>query len=703
MRLASLTVEGFRGFPTPVAFDLDADAVILSGVNGSGKTSFFDAILWVLCGSVGRLNSDPSAVVSEYSRSGEARVELVLRNGASSATVTRRYDGVMHLTVKPDAAEYVTGAVAEAALIELLWPDAKSAADQVLALSRSLTRATYLQQDSIRDFVEADTDQDRFQVVGELVGVGRVAELQRQLESSRNAWTRATTGLEKELLPLEERREGFQARLRRLGEDQHADVVGAQYRAWASAVAALVPRLAAPENPELLDRTLTGLAELERRLGRQFETCQRALAHLDEQVPALPDMAPLEQAAQDALAHHTEALERLAEVQAQAAAFRQAQVKLEDQQRGLEALARLGLQHLSDHCPICTQPIDVVSTRARLKDILTGTSQPTEELRPAPDVAAAAAQAADAERGLSEASAALLSARQLALRHDQWQVTLNALAQEMPDVAKPLDLRAVAAAAETIEMHVLQARALRVEGERLSLDLARAAEAAQRQQLEAQLRVLEEEIAGLSAALESRRATGDLASRLINALRSASEALVGSELERIEPLLQRMFATVDPHPSFRAVGLLTKTVRGKGQLWTTLQDPTADKQVQDPAVVLSSSQLNVLAVSVFLALNLAIPTLPLQVVALDDPLQSLDNVNLLGLADLLRRVKGSRQVIVSTHDDRLAKLLERKLRPVREGERTLRVDLRGWSTEGPTVTQRELPVDSAPLRLVSTA
>ncbi len=41
--------------------------------------------------------------------------------------------------------------------------------------------------------------------------------------------------------------------------------------------------------------------------------------------------------------------------------------------------------------------------------------------------------------------------------------------------------------------------------------------------------------------------------------------------------------------------------------------------VQDPGLVLSSSQLNVLAVAVFLALNLAIPTLPLQVVALDDP------------------------------------------------------------------------------------
>jgi hypothetical protein len=51
---------------------------------------------------------------------------------------------------------------------------------------------------------------------------------------------------------------------------------------------------------------------------------------------------------------------------------------------------------------------------------------------------------------------------------------------------------------------------------------------------------------------------------------------------------------------------------------------------------LSSSQLNVLAVSAFLALNPGVETLPLNAVALDDPLQSLDDVNLLSLIDLPR-------------------------------------------------------------------
>ena len=167
-------------------------------------------------------------------------------------------------------------------------------------------------------------------------------------------------------------------------------------------------------------------------------------------------------------------------------------------------------------------------------------------------------------------------------------------------------------------------------------------------------------------------------------------------------MLQRIYASVDPHPAFRVARFLTSTSRGHGRVWTTVVDETAEKVEREPSTVLSSSQLNVLAVSTFLALNLAIETLPLQVVALDDPLQSLDTVNLLGLADLLRRVRVSWQVLVSTHDERLADLLGRKLRSVTPNGRTLVVRFEDWTRDGPSVEQYELPGDSAPLKLVAT-
>ena len=160
-------------------------------------------------------------------------------------------------------------------------------------------------------------------------------------------------------------------------------------------------------------------------------------------------------------------------------------------------------------------------------------------------------------------------------------------------------------------------------------------------------------------------------------------SLLKSELVRLEPLLRRIYATADPHPEFRIVKLLSRMYRGSGRVVAELEDPLRNHRSEDPRAYLSSSQMNVLAVSVFLALNLGMPTLPLRVAILDDPLQSMDDLNLLGLIDLLKRMRERRQLMLSTHEQRFASLLERKLRPVSESQRTILVQLSGWSSEGP--------------------
>jgi hypothetical protein len=79
-----------------------------------------------------------------------------------------------------------------------------------------------------------------------------------------------------------------------------------------------------------------------------------------------------------------------------------------------------------------------------------------------------------------------------------------------------------------------------------------------------------------------------------------------------------------------------------------------------------------------------------------------DAINLLGLADLLRRVRSSRQVVVSTHDQRLADLLTRQLRPTGQ-DRTLLVELDDWSRSGPVIQESEVEADFAPLKLAAIA
>jgi DNA repair protein SbcC/Rad50 len=49
--LQSITIEGFRGFPKQIGFDLDAPVVMAWGPNGAGKSSLLCAIEWCLFGS----------------------------------------------------------------------------------------------------------------------------------------------------------------------------------------------------------------------------------------------------------------------------------------------------------------------------------------------------------------------------------------------------------------------------------------------------------------------------------------------------------------------------------------------------------------------------------------------------------------------------------------------------------------------------
>jgi ATPase subunit of ABC transporter with duplicated ATPase domains len=141
MRLKTLTVSGFRGFAEEETIDLDAEAIIVVGANGSGKTSMFDAILWALTGSVGRLHGEAADVVSKYSPTGEARVVLEVRRDQSTTRIIRRFDDRDHLTVEDDEEGSTSDDAARASLIDLLWPDGKSASDPNAALSRTLTRA----------------------------------------------------------------------------------------------------------------------------------------------------------------------------------------------------------------------------------------------------------------------------------------------------------------------------------------------------------------------------------------------------------------------------------------------------------------------------------------------------------------------------------------------------------------------------------
>jgi DNA repair protein SbcC/Rad50 len=449
MRLMALSINGFRGFSTAQEFDLEGDAVILVGANGSGKTSFFDALLWGLAGKVPRLGDDGKAVVSQYSTSGEARVELALTTSdGSTLKVVRRFDGAMNLSVEVDDEPLLRGPSAQARLLEELWPDARLASDPWEALSRALTRGVYLQQDLLREFIEADGDQGRFTVIGEIVGAGRVGELQRQLESGKASWTRATNALASEVEPVRGRRSSLAQRLSRLSEiSAEGESLPAEWQHWIQALQGFleVSEVSAdsPDAARLLDATLKQLEALELQSARRVASLGQLVRHLEARPHDAEDLEPIRQALAEAEEAAARSRVRLQAAQQEAAAERSRLVALREQAEELRALAQLALRHLDEHCPVCEQLYDVQATRARLQGVVAGDS-----MEPAPSSADLERLSADVERDervVSETALRLRGAERANAEWEEWQKTFKQLVSAEHALTDEADLPARAA------------------------------------------------------------------------------------------------------------------------------------------------------------------------------------------------------------------------------------------------------------------
>lgn len=705
VRLKDVSITGFRGFGGELTVDMNADVILLHGPNGSGKTSLFDSIFWALTGSIER-NRIGSDVVSKYAEFGEARVVVSFaRPDGETLEVTRRQSAGANqssLSLLIGAERY-TGPVAEARLIESLWVDGTSSPDPRSSLSRSITRAVYLQQDQVRSFIEDEDANSRFEIVSEIVGAGRVAELVRQLETGRKAWTTATNReRDSQLEPLVKRRDTLRMQLERSASALGATDDNSEQRwtAWWERVADVLPPGSSTSSTRSGD--LNGaLGEL-RSLLQQVDAQRAAITELRALASGLPpEVGGLAeaQAALERAAAQVEAREAdLRVANAEAAAARAEAERTTEESAALATLARLARDRLDDGCPVCGQTHTKSDTVARL-DRLIANAQ-TRESAPLSRVPEAvdALRLAETERATAESEVSRLGRaqrlREAALAAVARSAEALAIGGTPAELIKICDDRL-----SQLTVRAQSASELRRAGESLASASARAAERERATELTDELQVLDAEIDAIAARLAVRDDAGRIAAQMHSALTSLSENLVESELRSIEPTLQRIYASVDPHPSFRAVRFLTDTVRKRGTLQAVVEDDESGHTKVDPAVVLSSSQLNVLAVVTFLAMNLSATALPLDVAALDDPLQSLDNINLLGLADLLRRSRRHRQLIISTHDDRLAGLLERKLRPVGDGQRTLVIRLDAWEPAGPTVVVRDIPADSPAPRL----
>ncbi|WP_155476955.1 AAA family ATPase [Heliobacterium mobile] len=142
------------------------------------------------------------------------------------------------------------------------------------------------------------------------------------------------------------------------------------------------------------------------------------------------------------------------------------------------------------------------------------------------------------------------------------------------------------------------------------------------------------------------------------------------------PIINWIYKSISPHPYFSEIMISND---GNGASFKDSNNEIFLDQI------FSTAQLNVLALSIFLGLGISQKYTHINQLFLDDPIQSMDDVNVLAFVDVLRAIMDSnlnqKKIIISTHNDDFSKLLTIKMR----NRNFVKYDFVSYGDEGPII------------------
>jgi exonuclease SbcC len=142
---------------------------------------------------------------------------------------------------------------------------------------------------------------------------------------------------------------------------------------------------------------------------------------------------------------------------------------------------------------------------------------------------------------------------------------------------------------------------------------------------------------------QAAQKAGDKVKKLRDTLKATEKSYTDQTISAIEFIFHIYSGRLIQNYQ-RGLGLFIESREG-----TQLRFLTAEKSEHDAVMSMSSGQVSALSLAFFLSLNKVYAKVPL--ILIDDPSQSLDEINVASLTDLLRCELKHCQLVVSSHED----------------------------------------------------
>lgn len=174
----------------------------------------------------------------------------------------------------------------------------------------------------------------------------------------------------------------------------------------------------------------------------------------------------------------------------------------------------------------------------------------------------------------------------------------------------------------------------------------------------------EKEIAELAEAIQKEESLYDEIEQERKDLERYLERFVQNYFQL--DLINKLYNTIDPHPEYKEIEFKCDFTNKKPRLNVVMgsKNSTDDKII--PNLYFSTAQVNILSFCIFMAKAMFATTdtgEDLGCIFIDDPIQALDDINILSMIDLLRNIAFTqkKQIVITTHDLNFFELLQKKI------------------------------------------